>query len=95
MMIAPTIAKPSNFTEPWGSSLDNQTGYNNRLSTVHIQSSYALREAALKTWADANLTVLGYFNGWELGQEMVSTTIMFAVLYCAVLCCAVLYCAVL
>ena len=86
MMIAPTIAKPSNFTEPWGSSLDNQTGYgyNNRLSTVHIQSSYALREAALKTWADANLTVLGYFNGWELGQQMVRTAIILAVLCCAV-----------
>ena len=54
MMIAPTIATPDNFTEPWGSSFDmaeNQTGYNNRLSTVHIKSSYALREAALRSWA--------------------------------------------
>lgn len=64
MMIAPTIAKPNNFTEPWGSSFDKSIGYNNRLSTVHVKSSYAIREAYLKHWADANLTVLGYFNGW-------------------------------
>ena len=64
MMIAPTIAKPNNFTEPWGSSFDKSSGYNNRLSTVHVKSSYATREAYLKHWADANLTVLGYFNGW-------------------------------
>lgn len=46
------------------------TGYNNRLSRVHVHASYAIRDSYYKNWSDANLTVLGYFNGWEFGQEM-------------------------
>jgi hypothetical protein len=34
----------SNFTELWGSSLDKEPGYNNRLSQVHVHASYAIRD---------------------------------------------------
>ncbi len=69
MQIAPTIASnnssssssggssSSNFTELWGSALDAQPGYNNRLSTVHVQASYAIRDAYYEAWQAANLTV--------------------------------------
>eukprot|EP01052_Picozoa_sp_SAG31_P010228 SAG31_NODE_554_length_14181_cov_22.378000_3_plen_824_part_00 len=71
MMIAPTIdGSKDNRTELWGSDLDPQTGYNNRLAMVKVHSSYALRNAYYKKWQAANVTVLGYFNGWELGQNM-------------------------
>jgi hypothetical protein len=70
MQIAPTIAAPSNETVLWGSSFDKVTGFNNRLSTVHVKASYAIRDAYYAQWQKMNLTVLGYFNGWELGQQM-------------------------
>ena len=71
MMIAPTISTASNYTDLWGSFYDKQSGYNNRLSTVHVHASYAIRQAYYNKWRqDANVTVLGYFNGWELGQNM-------------------------
>jgi hypothetical protein len=70
MMIAPTITAPNNFTELWGSYYDKHPGYNNRLSTVHVKASYAIRESYYKNWSEANVSVLGYFNGWELGQNM-------------------------
>ena len=70
MMIAPTLAGPSNFSELWGSYYDTEPGYNNRLSKVHVKASYAIREAYYKKWSEANVSVLGYFNGWELGQNM-------------------------
>lgn len=70
MMIAPTIAGPNNSTVLWGSRYDKQPGYNNRDSQVHVHASYAIRDQYLAKWQAANVTVLGYFNGWELGQEM-------------------------
>lgn len=70
MMIAPTIAGPDNHTELWGSSYDKVTGFNNRLAQVHVHSSYSIRDAYYAKWQAANLTVLGYFNGFELGQQM-------------------------
>ena len=70
MMIAPTIAGPDNRTVLWGSALDKETGYNNRLSRVHVKASYAVRDEYYRKWQAANLTVLGYFNGYELGQSM-------------------------
>ena len=48
MMIAPTL-RPSvpgvydNATELWGSSFDKVSGFNNRLSNVHVHASYAIR----------------------------------------------------
>ena len=49
MMIAPTIitnnATEDNRTALWGSAFGAQPGYNNRLSTVHVHASYAIREA--------------------------------------------------
>lgn len=37
---------------------------------MHVHASYAIRDGYYKNWSDANVTVLGYFNGWELGQNM-------------------------
>ena len=37
---------------------------------MHVKASYAIRDSYYARWQKANLTVLGYFNGWELGQQM-------------------------
>ena len=57
MMIAPTIASTSgdsrsNVTELWGSALDREPGFNNRLATVHVKASYAIREGYYKNWSN-------------------------------------------
>jgi hypothetical protein len=50
MMIAPTIAGPNNETVLWGSSFDKVTGFNNRLARVHVEASYAIRDAYYAQW---------------------------------------------
>ena len=62
MMLAPTIASNasnpgSNFSELWGSAFDKEPGFNNRLSGVRVQASYALRDKYYAQWQAANLTV--------------------------------------
>ena len=70
MMIAPTITVPFNRTELWGSAFDQVTGFDNRLAQVHVQASHVIRDDYYAKWQEANHTVLGYFNGWELGESM-------------------------